>query len=170
MQEQLKLNISIMRHTYVQFLITFDMAQVSREHSKGGAWECGQNIIWSRELQTMLFFNHQYIKNKINYNIIYISNSSTSRLSPHNSMVPSEFATLLEMTLYKLVGNNLIPKSFVSNDFWRKLRTKFTNAGQYAKLTKTNRPRRTKTAIPKPPQASALQTDDNNNNLSLIHI
>ena len=49
-------------------------------------------------------------------------------------MVPQEFATLLEMTLYKLVGNNLIPKTFVTNDFWRKIRTKFTNAGQYAKI------------------------------------
>ena len=56
-------------------------------------------------------------------------------------MVPNEFATLLEMTLYKLVGNNLIPKAFVTNDFWRKLRTKFTNSGQYAKTT--SRPRKT---------------------------
>ena len=60
---------------------------------------------------------------------------STSRLSPRNSMVPAEFATMLEMTLYKLVGNNLIPKNFVNSDFWRKLRTKFTNAGQYAKIS-----------------------------------
>ena len=50
-------------------------------------------------------------------------------------MVPAEFATMLEMTLYKLVGNNLVPKTFVNSDFWRKLRTKFTNAGQYAKIS-----------------------------------
>ena len=72
-------------------------------------------------------------------------------------MVPNEFATLLEMTLYKLVGNNLIPKTFVNNDFWRKLRTKFTNAGQYAK-TSSSRPRKTTTPKhskpPKPPKPS----------------
>ena len=69
-------------------------------------------------------------------NIIYIFifHSSISRLSPKNAVVPQEFATLLEMTLYKLVGNNLIPKTFINVDFWRKLRTKFTNAGQYAKI------------------------------------
>ena len=63
-------------------------------------------------------------------------------------MVPKEFTTLLEMTLYKLVGDNLIPKAFVTNEFWRKLRTKFTNAGQYAKIVSRKKPRKTKAKIP----------------------
>ena len=57
------------------------------------------------------------------------------------------------MTLYKLVGNNLIPKAFVNNEFWRKLRTKFTNAGQYAKITRSTRTRKStgaKLPLPKP--------------------
>ena len=50
----------------------------------------------------------------------------TGKLPP----VPPIFVNLVQISLYKLVGVNLIPKELVGADFFAKMRVKFQNASK----------------------------------------
>lgn len=51
-------------------------------------------------------------------------------------LVPEEFITLLEVTLYKLIGANCFDRDMVGSDFHVKMRVKFQNASIKEKKTK----------------------------------
>ena len=45
-------------------------------------------------------------------------------------VVPGEFVNLVHVTLYKLVGANLIPKELVGPEFFAKVKTRFQNSSK----------------------------------------
>ena len=74
----------------------------------------------------------------LNYLILNNSFSPSGRSNESQlPSVPQQFASMLESTILKLVGLDLIPKDLVGSNFVTKLRVKFSNASTNKKVRKS---------------------------------